>query len=275
MKKAGYFILAVLFLSFFAFSFVSAETNGAAALNSVESAFGGHSSVDWGKFFDNLFNNQYQGNDIVVQILVFFLVALVIYSISPFIPFISGKPIITWGMTLIVAYLSIYSVRLDEIKAVLLSYGAMGLVITLIIPFFAIAVISKKSYDEGKPGIFSKAIWIAFLLMLVYKWATASVADDNSFSRYLMIAVGILALVMLFFEYKIWKVLLSSEKKAEVAGDMNAIDSAKRDDLVARAKALAVKVQLAIDSGNDKERKEAEEKLDRINRSLGLGKYAK
>src|SRR3989344_1715739 len=129
--RLGVFILGLLAM-ISVVEVVSAETlieavsNTLPSLESIAGSFGGISQTDSFVWF-----------------LIFSLVALVIYSISPFVPFLSENKYVAWAVTLIVAYLSTFSLKIEEIKILLVSYNTLGLVITGVIPFFAIAAISK------------------------------------------------------------------------------------------------------------------------------------
>jgi hypothetical protein len=185
---------------------VSAETVGSQFFSNI---FGG--SFDFSGLSDSV--QAFMATDRFLQILIFALVALVIYSISPFLPFISDNKLVTWGVTLIVAFLAVFSLRIEEIKTILLSYGALGLVITGIIPFFAIAALSKKFYEEGKPSFVSKVIWLVFFTLILVRWWSADPQEIGNFGKFVYPIVLILVLMMFLFEKKFYFHLIKNKIK--------------------------------------------------------------
>jgi len=201
MKKEhvlGLILLALIVLASLSF-FVSAETVG----EKIWSNLPGVEDANMTRL------SEFMKSDSFLWFLVFMLVALVIYSISPFMPFISDNKYVTWAVTLIVAYLSTFSLKSEEIKTVLLSYSALGIIITAVIPFFAIAAIAKKSRDRGHI-FFEKALWIAFFAVLFFKWW---VADETELGYGLYAFPIIMGLVALLFiwENKIWYLMFKQQ----------------------------------------------------------------
>ncbi|MEK6898647.1 MAG: hypothetical protein AABW79_00950 [Nanoarchaeota archaeon] len=144
------------------------------------------------------------------QFLLFVLVALIVYSISPFLPFIGDKNWVSIAISIVVALLATLYLKSEEIYTILLSYGALGIVLTGIIPFFAIAVVASKSHEKGHP-IFAKIIWIAFFLVTFARWLTANPAEIGNFGKYVYPIVLVLSVIMFFWENRLRLIMFKRE----------------------------------------------------------------
>lgn len=213
-KKVGLIVFSLLALSIFAFSFVSAETVLESILSSTTISIPAFSSD----------SNFFQGT-LFQQILVFLLVALVVYAVAEFIPFLESKNWIAIVFSLIVAALSTFYLNAQDLNSILVSYSAFGIVITAIIPFFLIAVISKKSHDKGFP-LLGKILWIAFILVTLIRWLSMDVSQVasgslGSLTKWVYPLLVLIALVMLFTERWIYFRIFRSVMRGEM-------DQAKR-----------------------------------------------
>ncbi len=224
MKKVGLFVLSILIIGIFA-SFVSAETVGSSLINSIYS--GTH--INFG--FLSIAN---PANATFLQFLIFALVALVIYGITPYLPFFEDNAWIRLGVTLIVAYLSTFAITPSELNALLVSYDALGIVITGIIPFFLIAAISKKAYENGKGIFVNKTLWVVFFFIMLYKFLYADVTSIDTVTQYMFIGILLLILLMLLFERFIFMKLALVNAK----GKLSATDQLVVTELVAKIEKL-------------------------------------
>ena len=201
-----YSLLFLLSLSIFIFliQVVSAETLAEGALKKI--------NLESINFPDKISN--FGSSDFFLKFLIFALVALIIYSISPFLPFLeegtgTAKNLIRWGVTLIIAYLATYSLRIEEIKLILVSYGALGLVIVGVIPFFAIAAASKRLAEKGH-AFFGKALWLIFFFVLFYRlFFVVDLGAEKIGGGYIIAYTVLLVLIgiMFLWENRIWLIL--------------------------------------------------------------------
>ena len=214
-KKVGLIVFSLLALSLFAVSLVSAETVLESLLNSFKLGF----PASAGGFTDFFAGSSFQG------ILVFFLVALVVYAVAEFIPFLESKNWIAVVFSLIVAALSTFYLNAQDLNSILVSYSAFGIVITAIIPFFLIAVISKKSHDKGFP-LLGKLLWIAFIIVTLIRWLSMDVSQVTGGSlggltKWIYPLLVLIALAMLISERWIYFRIFRSVMRGE-------FDQAKR-----------------------------------------------
>ncbi len=138
------------------------------------------------------------------KILIFILVALIIYSITPFIPFLNGEGkganYIAIGISAVVAILATFWLTSMEISAILVSYGALGIVLTAIVPFFAILAITKRLYEE-KHILFAKFLWAAFILVTLFRLITAE--DISAGVKWFYLGILLVGLAMLLWEHRL------------------------------------------------------------------------
>jgi hypothetical protein len=198
MMKKGFAIVFVslMLLSSFAF-LVSAQQS------IVDKVFGATGGVEF-----NFPTEDFQ------KILMFFLVVLILYSVFSYIPFLGDKKFITFLVSVVVGILSVWFLNTEEVRTAVFSYSALGTALTLVLPFFAILIISKKFHDSGYE-LMSKFLWIAFLVVLVVRWITS----ENLTLFFHLVFSGILVcvLIMFFFDRAIHRFM----KKREVAKSFN------------------------------------------------------
>tara|TARA_Y100000310_G_scaffold301369_1_gene337810 strand:+ start:2745 stop:3578 length:834 start_codon:yes stop_codon:yes gene_type:complete len=182
--------------------------------------------------------------------LIFSLVALVVYAVSPFLPFFDEHGWISGAVSVVVALLSTFFLSKEEIATILLSYNALGIAVTGIIPFFAIAAIAKKA-NEKQHFFFAKLLWVAFMVVLFFRWIFAGESELGQFGFYAYLAMFFIAIVMLIWENRIYLFLFKRRmeqtvpvlkkgritrlrgKAAELADQIIAAkDQAVKDDLI-------------------------------------------
>ncbi|MEK6928726.1 MAG: hypothetical protein AABW65_02090 [Nanoarchaeota archaeon] len=160
--------------------------------------------------------------DTLTKFLLFFLIALIIYAISDKIPFLEEKSWLSGLISIVIAILATLYLKVEEINTILVSYNALGIAITIIIPFIIIAVISKGLHEK-QHHLPAKLLWILFIVALILKYITAS-DSIGAFGQWFSLIAGILALIMLFLEKKIYVFLLIQQIK-------NARETAKAESL--------------------------------------------
>jgi len=179
--------LNLLFLSVFtavlALNFVSAQTVLQNVIDSFRTSVGG--LVGTGPGF--------------AQFLLFILVALIVYAIAEELPFVGKKGWIAGGVAIVISILSTFFLRSEEVYTILISYGALGITLTAILPFIVIAVISKRSHDKGY-FFLSKILWIVFAVVTLFRLGLSTASEIGTFGNFVYPIVLILTLIMLFLE---------------------------------------------------------------------------
>lgn len=168
MNKNTKKILALGVLSLFMFAFVMTLVVAAAP---ETAAVTGNAVTDPIK---NLFT-KWEGGDLstnVAKYLFFALIAIIIYSISSVMPFLSNqKEWIKWPFALVVSFLATAFITPEEVYMMLISYGAMGLIMSAVIPFiilfFFTIEIEKKDPKLG--SYLTPIVWIGFVVFMAYK----------------------------------------------------------------------------------------------------------
>jgi hypothetical protein len=175
------------------------------------------------------------------KILIFALVALIVFSLTELIPFFDNKDWISGGFSIIVALLSTFWLGKAEIQTALFSYEPMAIALTALIPFFAIAIIAKKSFDKGHI-LFNKLVWIIFLVVLAGRflmgWADGTLL---ALTGYTYLTVLVLSILMFFFGHKLYPIW---NKYANGFGGVNNLEQEKAY-LASEAASVVSKIKYA------------------------------
>src|SRR3989344_3460904 len=145
-----------------------------------------------------------------VRVLFFLLVALIIYAVSDFIPIFEEHKYAGGIVSVIIAILATFYLSNQEVYTILLSYNALGIALTSIIPFMVILAISKKFHDKGHTS-FSKVIWIFFIGFLFYRWAFADSTELGIFGMYAYPVIIGLSFILFLWENRLWFLLFKTE----------------------------------------------------------------
>lgn len=213
-------LFSLFLLGFIVLCFVVPAVSAESILDKLTSKSG----TDISTSFGNLVNS----NGFVV-FLLFVLVAVIVYSIAEFLPFIGQHGWVAGVISVVIAILATFYLNTEEVQSILLSYGALGIVLTVIVPFFAIAAVSKKSYDSGYPFL-SKFIWAAFLIVLSIRFFTVDSDKIGNFGYVMYSLFAAAALAMIIMERWIYFKMFKMAMRGEV-------DQAKRfyiDDLTVK-----------------------------------------
>ncbi len=192
-------LCSVLLISLFAF--VAAQSMWDSALS------------NGGSFFKGIFGMVGDASEkVVAQWLLFFLVVLIIYAVSSAIPFLGENRhyTIRWLVSIIIGILAIFFLKGEEILTILQTYKTLGVALTVIVPFFVIAVVSKDLQDK-QHGILSKFIWILFLGTLIVRYATVDVAEIGDFGKWAFWVTAIGSLIMIIWEGRVYFFLFKQE----------------------------------------------------------------
>lgn len=180
--------------------------------------FGGIFDGDGG-IFDRL---QKEGRaDDIQRILLIILVALLVYSISDFLPFAQDKEYVKWAVSVVVALLAFLFIKKETLGGIVNTYGALGVALTSVIPLLILLAFSAKIKDKPKLAGFSRLLDIfmfsIFALWMVLQWQTQKQLGEPFVRAYLFSAV--VALFLVFFWPWIWKKF--NERKTKERSDIS------------------------------------------------------
>lgn len=168
-------------------------------------------NADAGSFISKL-----AGSQTFVHILVFLLVALILYAVIPWIPFLGDNTFVSIAISIIAAILATLYLNPTEIAGVLYPYKALGLVLVGILPFCAVVVISKKLHEKNY-AFLSKLFWIAFAVVLGAVLLSAPVSGENAWVGWVYIIIFALSILMIFIENWVWFRIFKMTLKGEAS----------------------------------------------------------
>lgn len=201
MKKRvfGLFLFSLLVISFLSFNidFVSANEN----INTGDRSVGEGLVEDARDFFSGgSFFSGAKDSVFFAQFLLFILVALIVYALSESLPFLKGAgSYVKGGISIIIGILSVFFLQDTEIYGILLSYGALGIVLTGVIPFILMAVFTARLTAEGYNFI-SRIIWSVFGIVLFFRFLAAPEGEIDGGVRILYFVLFLLVIGMLIWE---------------------------------------------------------------------------
>lgn len=148
------------------------------------------------------------------RFLLLLIVVLVVYSVFGFLPFFGNKKFVTFIASVAVGILSVWYLSPAEITASFFAYGALGITLSVLLPFFALFVISKRSADSGYTFL-SRFLWVAFAIVLVLRYLTA--VNLGTFATILFPLLIIASLLMVVLERYIFRSLAKSSLKDSIS----------------------------------------------------------
>jgi hypothetical protein len=155
----------------------------------------------------------------IAKWLFFFMVFLVLYSLTEVIPFFEEKSWISLLFALAVSFLSVFFLTTEQIMSSLLSYKALGIALTSVVPFLCMVAISHRCYKKKQPWS-AKILWLLFIVgllwLLVNGYAFSETTPEGSFG-WIYVVVLALAVIMLFMEGKIHYYFYKSEIQRGIA----------------------------------------------------------
>ena len=241
-KIVGLLVVSLMFLSMFAI-LVSAQgtapSSGQSILDKIVALF---STSTEPSFFDGIVKST--ESDFFKKAVLMFLVVMVIYSISSILPFVGENKWVAFFISLAIGYLSVAYLLRGEIEAVLLSYGALGITLTLIIPFIIIAVISKRAYSTGKLFL-SKLLWVVFLIIVVLRWFAVEGISD--FAAILFPLIAVATVVMIIIEKKLWRLVSRGQNRQ----GLNVLQNDERLGLTSQVDSYRQEIQTLMRQGYD------------------------
>ena len=203
------FVITILSLFLIAFSmqFVVAENVGDQLVKAVTPG-----DLDTGAIGDAL--SSFTESDGFAKFLIFILVTLIIYGISD--SFMEGKSVLRFGVSLIIGILSTFYLANTEVRSILLSYGALGITLSLIIPFVIIVIMGRKLSTEGKVPFASKVLWLGFGIILIMRWWTAPTNEIDAFGIIIYPVIALATLIMLIWDRRLYAFFMKEETAGKI-----------------------------------------------------------
>lgn len=209
------FLSVIFLLTVFSFvSFVNAQAPTTAPAGGT--TVGDDVSSFFGKLLGGAGATFFKG-DAFARILLFLLVALVVYAISDWLPFMAGrsKTAINTAIAIVIGLLATFYLSETEIATIILSYSALGIFITLVVPFFVVAAIQVKSYEHGQHWA-TKQLWLFYIVIVGIKWWSATSEKIGLFGKWLYPLLAILALFLYVFESPILRRVIGEKVRDKV-----------------------------------------------------------
>ncbi len=225
MKKSviGLFIIGLLFVGLIIGSI------GITSASQFSEPVGVVKSL-WDALFGGLFESgsfNLHGSKIEIsRILLMFLVVLMIYSVSDFLPFFpQDKDYLRWLFAGVIAVLSFLFVDGEDIRLILTNYEVLGVMLTSIIPLAIILAFTFKMHERNKKyaNIINTPLLIGFAIYTLFKWATFEGSVLRNVYLITLVIVGLLFL----FQKKIFKWV----EKEKIEGEIDEFEGqVKRQD---------------------------------------------
>ena len=208
-------LLLGMFVLLISTTFVSAQTFRSVVVDPVADMF-----TSWlrGDVSDN-----------IAKYVFFILLSLLIYAILDNVPVIKRTSL---GVKIIIAFLigflSTAYLSPSDLHLILVSYGALGLVLGAIIPFIILIFFSFEIHKEGGAGgrILSRFIWIGFAVYLAWKLLAGIFFPERLGVQQINVVEGVLYFVViglvLLYTFVIEKQVMKYVFKEELAGVQSA-----------------------------------------------------
>jgi hypothetical protein len=207
-KKVFFFIIVGLFLTSMMVGVVSAQTQDGVIKTLWDAFFGGinFQGESNGGFLENNFDNDWR--NLVAFVLVIFLVVMLVYSVLDFVPIfdkvVGGKKIKSPLQTLTAIVIGILAFLFFDPKAIrelLVTYEALGVALTSIIPLMVIIFFSFNLSQDGdlKKIIFSRLVEVIFFIYLFFKVILVIRNDGLNLESPVLLTYGISAIVLIFW----------------------------------------------------------------------------
>lgn len=202
MKKSlavGFVFVLLISILFASISFATADTIGSKVTNklgSIGNALKGTTSLT-----DDT-------KATISKVMLMFLLAIVVYAISTFLPFFpKDKPWLQWVFAIVIAILGFMFVSVGEVKLLLTNYMALGIALTTIIPLILIVTftLNMRKKNTELATIVNKPLVLIFLLYLFVSWWNFDTDKEkvSSALNWIYIITMLATLAWLMFENKI------------------------------------------------------------------------
>ncbi|MEM4326338.1 MAG: hypothetical protein QXU40_03485 [Candidatus Pacearchaeota archaeon] len=186
-------------------------------------------------------------SDFLPKFLFFLLVFLIVFSISNFVPLIGEDKTVSLLISLIVGILSTRYLLTEDINTILLSYNALGITLTVLLPMLLLLVLSVSLFERGY-AFFSKVLWIVFGVVLFFRWLSLRGTPEpgeiggkvGAFGEWIFLISIILTLILFIFYKQIVRFYIKTRREGELE---EFEDTVKRATAVERMRAAISKVK--------------------------------
>lgn len=193
-KKVKFLIFAVFLVYFVSLIPINATPVKAAVF---EEGTNGDTYLEFLKDLNiNVSFKALRDNDTFILFLYYIILFLVVFSIAEFLPFLKKEGWIHVVFSLVFTLICVIFIPAELIRTIALSYSAFGVAVTVIIPFIALAVISKQLYLQEQYFL-SKFLWGLYAASMVIAWLTAPAATQLFSTILYWIAFGVACIMIL------------------------------------------------------------------------------
>lgn len=180
-----------------------------------------------GPLFEALLNTSQFDAFFFYKILIFFLLIFMVYVALKNVPVFKDNTRITKLVSFIVALIAArYLTEVKLIETILISYGALAVALTTILPFM---VYFFFVHNAIKSGVGRRVAWIFYMVILIGLWANRydRIGDTGN---YIYFGIFIAAVLLLIFDKKIRDYFVLAEMQRTETDIRNAqISNAWRD----------------------------------------------
>jgi hypothetical protein len=271
MKKESWKIFGLILLGIFLIGLVAAQDNqqqyedffskvSGTIVGVVSKLFG----EEWGSSFWEL---------AFIKFLFWFLLFLIILSVSSYIPFLEGTGtgigVLKYVIAIVISYLSVMYITPSDFYVILISYTTLGIVVTSIIPLAIIIAITYGIALKPTAGklILQKVLMGTYALVLVWRLVQIFISppegvDIPTIAIPLYGGALIIIVLLMVFNKTVKGFILSSSIK----GYLEVADTLSREEAMADAALLRQRADAAERSGATvvaRNLREAAARLDR------------
>jgi hypothetical protein len=206
MKILGFLLLAIVMIVFLT-NFISAES----AMSQIADKFGlsGDQGIQDLKLFAS-------------RILLIALVALFVYAITSFLPFIPENSVgVKAGISIIIGILAFMFVSTADIQYILVNYEALGVMLTTVFPLIVLITVGTQlrlnPRTAGFASFINKILYIGFALYLVTRFLTLEPGNiENSTLIYVYPVTFLIILVWMIIEKYAVKTIRTGQRDADL-----------------------------------------------------------
>lgn len=172
----------------------------------------------------------------IAKYLLWVLVALFVYSILDFLPFMKGrdKAWIRATVSVVIGFLGIAFLNSSDVYTILASYSALGFVLGAVAPFlillFGSIEVDRHGGIAGK--VFVKIVWVAYIIFLVSKliggYNTGQVSGGNLIGYLIFLGISIIWVLFAERNFMHWFFNMETSSNMEALRVQTRNQSAKR-----------------------------------------------
>jgi hypothetical protein len=179
-------------------------------------------------FFKDIITEWESGDlsDMTVRVLFAFIVLMLVMTVVDRLPGLDGegKSWLRWTMGIVVALLATAYLQIDELKATLFGYSALGFTMAIAVPFLILLFFTYDLLNSAKSGIenaftrrlFAYIIWVGFAGFILYRiikfsGGSVSVPEPLKYAHYILFLVALF--ILLFMKTFVKKIVRSDFEK--------------------------------------------------------------